>query len=199
LDEEWDDATGMSGTNNGLDASWTAFGAAQTRSYASANLVLLGTASGGASANVTGLWKTAPSTPYTVIVPVSLCGSAQYNFTMLGLRRGSTGYLLTVFLYLTAGAILANVSGYTAVTTRNRSDLYNAAWGTRDAWLRLTNNGTNATFYLSTSGVAGTFLQVYTETLATQFSTDVPDQYFIGLDPYSTTAPLGKFGPVRVT
>lgn len=201
-DEEWDDSSGMSGTGNGLDAKWTTFGASQTRSYAGGKLILTGTASGGISANVTGMWQSQPSTPYTVTVELVLPKRQNYNFMLVGFRRASTGYML-------AGCLMDNstnlnvqmqVHAYTANTTRSRGDIQTADISqSRRIFIRGKNDGTNAIFYYSMSGVEGTFIQWYTETLATQFSTNVPDQFFIGLDPFNTTTPIGEFGAVRVS
>ena len=192
----------MSGTGNGLDASWTTFGASQTRAYAAGKLILTGTASGGVSANVTGMYKSQPSTPYTVTVELVLPKRQNYNFILVGLRRGSTGYMLAGCLMdnSTSGNVQMQVHAYTANTTRSRGDIQTADISqSRRIFLRVKNDGTNAVFYYSISGVEGTFIQYYTETLATQFTGgNVPDQFFIGLDPFNTTTPTGQFGPVRV-
>lgn len=203
LDEEWNDGSGMSGTGNGLDASWTTFGASQTRAYNNAKLVLTGTASGGVSPNIAGMWKTAPgSTPYSVTTEVMIATFSNFNFCYVGLRRGSTGNMLLFGIYLDGSAVyFHSVQGYTAPTTRNRADVYGINMGApspRTIWVRVTNDGTNAKFYTSNSGVEGTFVLRYSETLSTQFSTNVPDEFMIAVDPFSTATPVCQFGPVRV-
>lgn len=199
-DEEWDDTTGMSGPTNGLDSSWTAFGASQTLAYANAKLIITGTAAGSATPNMTGLYKTAPSTPYTVTTVIYIPTEEIYNYTLLGLRRGSTDKMVAmVFADETNDYFQKRTyMRYNSVTSFS-GQVGSTNVTVRELWVRIANDGTNVTASYSYSGVEGSFVTQNSETLATHFSGTNPDQIFIGLDPFNTTTPKAIFGPVRIT
>lgn len=197
--EEWNDASGMSGVNNGLAAAWTTFGAAQTRNYNNGCLVLTGTGSGGTTPNLTGIYKTAPSTPYTVTVEVAVINRTVYGVVGVGLRRGSTGKFVqgSVFCSTAPETITGAYSRYDSPTSRAAST--NFTYTSRMVWLRMKNDGTNWVFSLSPTGIEGTYTIILTEALSTHFGANLPDQFCLTLDPFDPSTPYGQYGPVRVT
>lgn len=203
-DEYWDDTSGNSGTGNGLDSSWTAFGAAQTRAYASGALVLSGTASGGATPNLTGLYKTQPSTPYTVTVRVALSRHTNYNMVQLGFTD-SGGTMKLWGLALFQDPVVSTdeyrrteliINRYASVTSRTSTNT-GFIVVLRELWLQVTNDGSNCIARWSPSGTPGSYEVIATESYATALLT--PTRFALILDPFSTNTPVGEYGPVKVT
>lgn len=203
-DEEWSDATGMSGTVNGLDGSWTTFGASQSRAYNNGKLVLTGTAAGGTSPNIAGMYKAQPSTPYTVTCEVALCRHTNYNMVELGFSdSGGTMKLWGLALFqdpvtntdeYRRTALIVN--RYASVTSRTSANSPFVIVS-RSVWLQIKNDGSNCIARWSPSGVAGSFEDIATESYATVLLT--PTRFWVGTDPFSTNTPVVQIGPVRVT
>jgi hypothetical protein len=200
--EEWNDTTGMSGPINGLASSWTVLGGAgtQTRTYTGGRVVIVGSASGGASTFPSLIYRALPSTPYTITTEALVHSWVNYHGAIVGLRNSSTGVMLFfVLLYGASPVIQVSVQGYTNVTTRNRQDLgIYAVQPAPHFWLQINNTGTNVIFRGSRTGLPGSFLQTYTEALSTQFGASLPDQVILWVDPWSATVPTVEFGPLRV-
>jgi hypothetical protein len=202
-DEEWDDTTNMSGPVNGLAPAWTTFGAAQTRAYASTKLVLTGTAAGGVSPNATGMWKAAPTTPYTVTIPVTPGNDQNYNYMGVGLRSSVSGKFVLMGFYLDTNGL--QDSGIQYLRYNSATSLASASSLRKlstcpTLWVQITNDGTNIIARYSVSGVVGTFTQFLTELLTSHFSGgNLPDEFCLVLDPFSVNTPVGQFGPVRVS
>jgi len=202
--EEWNDRLGMSGPINGLDSSWTTFGAAQTRSYKNGRLVLTGTGGAITTPNVTGMYKAQPSTPYTVTCEVAIDRHTRYNITRLGFCDSSGTMKLWAFGLFQDTAVDGDefrrtalfVSRYASVTSQT-SSIASIIVVSRSVWLRVTNDGSNCAASWSQTGIEGTYDTFVSESYATALLT--PTRFWIGMDPFDTADPVGEFGPVRVT
>lgn len=203
--EEWDDRTGMSGTINGLDASWTTFGASQSRAYNNGKLVLTGTASGGFSPNIAGMYKAQPSTPYTVTCEVAHCRHTNYNMAHLGFCDSSGTMKLWGIEFSQEPVtnvdeyrrVYFDVGRYASVTSRTSSSTPTISAMPRVVWLQITNDGSNCIARWSPTGVAGSFEVLLSESYATALLT--PTRFWVGTNPFSTSTPVVQIGPVRVT
>lgn len=131
-----------------------------------------------------------PATPYSIIVraqPLFYGSGATTTPTAVILRNSGTG---RIFLFNTHGGAGSNpgvtVSKYTAYGTFSANLLAPTptGWMASLPWFKVTNDGTNLTFYLSPDGEA--WDQVATETLATFISS--VDQIGVGVQVISGRA-----------
>lgn len=133
-----------------LKAGFTAVNQVSS-SVTDGTLALLVTLSGvGGGNNIEGYYQTAPSTPYDVYMKYVPFVAAANSQTGMLLRHSSTGRLVT----FGQGSTLA-LSGqnWTSATVFSASIWTAAAWGYAPTWLRIHNDGTTLTFYVSQDGV----------------------------------------------
>jgi hypothetical protein len=178
LDDEFDDTSGNSGPNNGLDAawSWRNQGSA-TVSFSTNKAVLMV-----APANST-------ATPTNSLRMIEQTVSGNFTFTAeCCLVVPDTGtWELGVFAYNTSnGRVLTwgPTRGASAANTRslcvvawNSTTSFNAARANAEVandfqtlqkwiWFRIENDGTNLIFQYSVTGIPGTYYTLLTESLA---------------------------------
>lgn len=189
----FDDSSGSSGTVNGLDAKWTAVGAAGTRTYPNGRLRYLGTAAGGASANISGIEQVAPATPYTITAKIHLPKFLTVNICSVYVRESAGGKLWSTGLFINAANFISNfcaVERYNSFTSRASAPV-TLQIGQYFAWLRIVNDGTNLTAQISFDGTE--YHTLLSETIATFFGAATIDRIGISVNPFSTTAPVGLF------
>jgi hypothetical protein len=190
----FDDSSGSSGTVNGLDAKWTAVGAAGTRTFPNGRLRYLGTASGGASPNISLIDQAAPATPYTITARIYIPKFLTFNNGSVYVRDGVGGKLWCTGLFVNAANFINNfcaVERYTNLTTRASAPV-TLQIGQYNAWCRIVNDGTNLSAQISFDGIE--FHTLLTETIATHFSGGASiTRIGLGVNPFSTTAPVVIF------
>lgn len=136
------------------------------------------------SPNLNVLYKTAPSTPYTVTVHLlNGIGGNQLadNANVLGFRESGTGKMSFISFH-PAGVVTGKVFAQYLdnPTTSGPGSTANEEIGSRyDIWLRVEHDGTNLKYHYSYDGV--TFRQLRTESKTFHFDVDA-NQVFWGTD-----------------
>lgn len=207
-DEFWDDTSNMSGPVNGLDASWTEAGnsppAERVFSDGRCHVAI-----SNASANKAWiLYKTAPSTPWTITVPVWINSLTNYNPCGPMARASSSGKFIALAVLQNAATptdFELQLERYTSPTGRSTFSSASGNFGCeRLFWLRINYDGTTFTFSYALGGAGGRGAQWHqwaTEAKSSFFGTDTIDGVGLYLDSLTTNAPgfYASFGPVIFT
>lgn len=154
-----------------------------------------------ASADVKGVQWTAPAAPYTMTAKVrrKLTSGSFGNFG-IALRTGGTAH--TAIVCNQNGGYTSGQVGwddYTALTTRSAFGAnanYPVWW---PIYLRLTNDGTNISYLVSTTGHPDSFVAIATRTIATALGGVAPTKFAVTMDTFGGTALTGYCEWIRFT
>jgi hypothetical protein len=182
-----------------LDAKWTKTGAITLTTAINGGLWVTGGTSG--STQVGLIEQTAPSTPYTITVPIFLIHLLGGPTAGIYVRESSGGKFWTAEMFRNSTSYTdtwTQVARY--ASTSSRTSVAGQAvkgWPTW-FWLRLTNDGTNLTAQWSIEGRKWT--NIFTETIAaSNLNGTTIDRIGIKWDNLSTTAGDGVFRQFIVT
>ena len=146
----------------------------------------------GVSASFVGVAYTQPSTPYEMTAKIRLESvSGNYGISQFGFRSSVSGRFKTIAIYHNSSNpndYKLEIENYTALTTRS-GVTDTEGWGSDFIYLRITNDGTTGTYQWSYTGRDAEFFTLKSETLSTHFTDgNLPDQWVVGVDSFSTTA-----------
>jgi hypothetical protein len=104
--------------------------------------------------NVTGLFKSAPSTPYTITALVAATrNSSSFSGVSLGWYDGTSKLHLLSYITQNGGVPFFGVEKWNSTSSFNSSDLASSTNGfAQPIWLRIADDGTNVSFSFSQDG-----------------------------------------------
>lgn len=158
-DDEFNDATGMSGSTNGLNARWSWVN--QSTATATYNNGLVLTIPSAGSTNLRGIEQTLPSAPWRFRAKIASVG-ARANFFQSGLwLRDGSGKIISLHRGWASNPLI-EWNWWNSVTAYNSTPssfpLYDpTAWG----WwyMEIQDDNTNLIFRYSASGEEGSFVR----------------------------------------
>jgi hypothetical protein len=191
-------------TAGSIDPKWSTFGAAMASSAVQNGKLVLGLpTSGGVVPNFGGFDQAAPSTPFTIMVPITLYSSNQYAITSLYVRESATGKFWSCGLWLgTAGDYTAwrvQWERYTNATTRHsNAATINAPYIIQGIFLKITYDGTTLTSSWSPDGV-GMWTTLLSEAKTVFFGAGTINRIGIGGHCFSAGPCSAAFGAFVVS
>lgn len=110
----------------------------------------------GSGANISGLYKTAPSTPYTITAKLALTCAFPSSFphTGIGWYDGSAKLHLVDLVYDTTNQLYkVEVSQWNSTTSFDMDETNKPVVGAPNVWVQIADDGTNVSFGWSADGV----------------------------------------------
>jgi len=144
---------------------------------------------------------TAPSTPYTVVTKIRKQSDTDaFGVSGLMLRSSVSGRFYWVGIFHNNGTFtdyFTIVNAYNSLTSR-ATNLGNYSLNQSWLYVKITNDGTTASYYASHTGYPDSYKLLQSETLSTHFTGgNLPDQVGVGVDSFSGTGRVAYFDYLR--